>query len=78
MKPNKSGKGAAALVDLRTADILKACPFCGSGNVSVDHIGEDFYLACCEECGATGPGAETWFKAGRLWNERRRMGGVHH
>ena len=41
-------------------------------------FGEEFYLACCEECGATGPGADTWFNAGRLWNERRGMGEVHH
>ena len=78
MKPNKSGKGAAVLVDLRTAGIFKTCPFCELGNVSVDRIDEGFYLACCEECGATGPGADTWLNASRLWNERRGVGEVRH
>ena len=53
---------------------LEACPFCASESVSVE-FPEAFrsrktYRACCLECEAEGPGAETEAGARLAWNNR--------
>lgn len=67
-----------------TSDMLKKCPFCGSGKVSVypldncakyDENGEyihSYWSVGCDEgdCEASGPVRDTKLEAERAWDSR--------
>lgn len=55
--------------------IIKTCPFCGSGNVSIKEILFDAHTFICNECGAMvsfGVGLTIHESAGR-WNRRNNV-----
>lgn len=48
---------------------LKACPFDGSRQITINPIADKF-RAHCEKCGAEGPEADSWAEAEAAWNRR--------
>jgi Lar family restriction alleviation protein len=54
---------------------LKPCPFCGSLDLEVDHLGDEerpFFVVSCSTCEAEGPISRTELRARQAWNTRRR------
>lgn len=49
---------------------LLPCPFCGSPNVTLEHIQSTAYEALCEFCGASGPCDSEQWRAEKGWNAR--------
>ena len=51
---------------------LKPCPFCGSVDLTMVHLEDEYYIGCytCETCGPSSPDKST---AKENWN--RRYGG---
>jgi len=49
---------------------LLPCPFCGSPNVTLEHIQSSAYEAFCEFCGASGPCDSEQWRAAKGWNAR--------
>lgn len=49
---------------------LLPCPFCGSPNVTLEHIQRSAYEAFCEFCGASGPCDSEQWRAAKGWNAR--------
>lgn len=49
---------------------LLPCPFCGSPNVTLEHIKSSAYEAFCEFCGASGPCDTEQWRAAKGWNAR--------
>jgi Lar family restriction alleviation protein len=56
-----------------SAVALRACPFCGSADVTLDLIDTETWTVCCNECKTIGPHewGECPVDAIRKWNERK-------
>lgn len=57
---------------------LVHCPFCGSRNLAVEHLGDHehpFFVVTCRECEADGPIKPTAAEAMDAWNTRRSHDG---
>lgn len=49
----------------------KPCPFCGSGDVSIEsYSNEEWFFVSCHECGANGPEESMAAKAVLGWERR--------
>lgn len=56
-----------------TALELRACPFCGSRNITTDQLGNEarpFFVMTCGNCQADGPVEVTEAQAAEAWNTR--------
>ncbi len=54
------------------------CPFCGSRDLSIDHLGDgerEFFCVTCGQCEADGPIMRTEEGAVEAWNMRRKPDG---
>jgi len=51
---------------------VKACPFCGWGDVEIDETGPGRYQVACPECEAIGPASEVSPQGAIMyWNLRQ-------
>lgn len=52
---------------------LKPCPFCGAEARIIKHHGRDWYIAVCNDCGASrGDFSHSRKEAAESWNQRAR------
>lgn len=55
---------------------LAPCPFCGSADVTLEHVGGNSFEAFCEHCGASGPSDSEQWRATKGWNARALPAGM--
>lgn len=49
---------------------LKPCPFCGSKDLRISHVGRDWNSVICRDCGGEGPEELGREDAISSWNRR--------
>ena len=55
---------------------LAPCPFCGSADTTLEHVGGSSFEAFCEHCGASGPIDSEQWRAAKGWNARALPAGI--
>ena len=63
-----------ACLEYVTTSTLNPCPFCGSGQIYLDHILVDYrfrWFYTCRPCGSQGPVSADIADAVMLWHHRR-------